>query len=197
MRHRRELFATFRSLHILQAVLLFAGYLDLTPALKTSAREGSLEFLPDDTHWSVEGHQVVGETLARALTERMKMAAERQQPELPKRKEDVILSKDAVMIRNLDGTIRYWSGGAQKLYGWEPQDALGVTSHRLLETVFPAPLEVIEEELRAKGYWEGQLIHTRRDGSKITVISHWDLQQNPTSQDQSITVIEVNGRSKS
>ena len=71
-----------------------------------------------------------------------------------------------------------------------------MTSHRLLETIFPAPLEVIEEELRANGYWEGQLIHKRRDGTKITVTSHWDLQQDPTSQDQSITVIEVNGHSK-
>ena len=99
------------------------------------------------------------------------------------------------MIRNLDGTIRYWSGGAQKLYGWEAQDALGVTSHRLLETVFPAPLEAIEEELRTNGFWEGQLIHKRRDGSKIRVASHWDIQENPTSLDRSITVVEVNGRS--
>jgi PAS domain S-box-containing protein len=172
------------------------GYLDLTPALKAAAREGSLVFLPDDTHWSVEGHRVVGETLARAVTEQVKMAAVSQLPAMPTRREN-ILSKDAVMIRNLDGTIRYWSGGAQKLYGWAAQDALGVTSHRLLETVFPAPLEAIEEELRAKGYWEGQLIHKRRDGSKITVTSHWDLQENPTSQDQSITVIEVNDRSNS
>jgi len=169
------------------------GYLDLTPALKAAAKEGSLVFLPDDTHWTVEGHRVVGETLARAVTGRAKMAADSQLPAMPTRKEDVILSKDAVMIRNLDGTIRYWSGGAQKLYGWEAQDALGVSSHRLLETVFPAPLEVIEEELRAKGYWEGQLIHKRRDGSKIRVASHWDIQENPTSLDRSITVVEVNG----
>jgi PAS domain S-box-containing protein len=101
------------------------------------------------------------------------------------------------MIRNGDGTIRYWSKGAQELYGWEPGDALGMTSHRLLETVFPVPLEVIEEELRVNGFWRGHLIHKRRDGSKVVVSSHWDLQQNPTSQDQSITVIEVNDRSKS
>ena len=98
------------------------------------------------------------------------------------------------MVRNADGTIRYWSDGAQKLYGWGPQDALGVTSHRLLKTVFPAPLEVIETHLRNKGYWEGQLIHERRDGSKVKVASHWELQQNPSSKDQSSTVVEVNSR---
>jgi len=141
---------------------------------------------------------VVAETLAEALKVETKRGLMAQSSGLRKSiKEDMFLSRDAIMIRNVNGTIRYWSGGAQKLYGWEAQDVLGKTSHRLLETVFPAPLEVIEEELRTKGYWEGQLIHTRRDGSKIKIVSHWDLQQNPASQDQSITVIEVNGRSKS
>jgi len=174
------------------------GYLDLTSALKAAAKEHKLVFLSDDTHWSSEGHRVVAETLAEALKVETKRGLMAQSSGLRKSiKEDMFLSRDAIMIRNVDGTIRYWSGGAQKLYGWEAQDVLGKTSHTLLETVFPAPLEVIEEELRTKGYWEGQLIHTRRDGSKIKVVSHWDLQQNPASQDQSITVIEVNGRSKS
>ncbi len=170
------------------------GYLDLTPALKSAARKNSLVFLSDDTHWSSEGHRVVAEALAGALTVGTQMYAEKQPPELHKMKDDIVLSRDAIMVRNADGTIRYWSEGARKLYGWEPQDVLGATSHRLLKTVFPVPLEVIEQELRTKGHWEGQLIHERRDGSKVTVSSHWDLQQNPSSQDQSITVIEINAR---
>jgi hypothetical protein len=71
------------------------GYLDLTPSLKTAARKGSLVFLPYDTHWSVEGHRVVGDALARALTERMNIYAETQPPEMLQRKEELILSKDA------------------------------------------------------------------------------------------------------
>jgi PAS domain S-box-containing protein len=98
---------------------------------------------------------------------------------------------EALMVRNLDGTIRYWSYGAKNLYGWEAQDVLGTTSHQLLKTVFPVPLNAIEEELRTKGRWEGKLIHVRRDGSRVTVVSHWNLQQNSGSQ--SATVIEING----
>ncbi|MFZ1802876.1 MAG: SGNH hydrolase domain-containing protein [Nitrospira sp.] len=99
---------------------------------------------------------------------------------------------DALMVRNLDGTIRYWSDGAKKLYGWAPHDALGTTSHQLLKTVFPVPLDVIEEELRTKGRWEGQLVHVLRDGSRVTVVSHWVTEQSTHSQDGSIKVIEVN-----
>ena len=145
-------------------------YFDLTPALESAARKNSLVFLSDDTHWSSEGHRVVAEALAGALAVGTEMYAEKQPPELHKMKEDIVLSRNAIMVRNADGTIRYWSEGARKLYGWEPQDVLGATSHRLLKTVFPVPLEVIEQELRTKGHWEGQLIHERRDGSKVTVV---------------------------
>ncbi len=173
------------------------GYLDLTPALKSAARKNSLVFLPDDTHWSSEGHQVVAEAFAGALTVGTQMYAEKQSQASRKKQDEIDLTRDAMMVRNADGTIRYWSEGARKMYKWESQDALGAISHRLLKTVFPVPLEVIEAELRTKGHWEGQLIHERRDGSKVTVASHWDLQQNPSSKDQSITVIEVNSRPKS
>jgi PAS domain S-box-containing protein len=173
------------------------GFLDLTSALKAAARENRLVFLSDDTHWSNEGHQVVAEALAAALDIGNKMADQTQSPVQRRKREDIFSSTDAVMIRNADGTIRYWSRGAKKLYGYEAQDALGKSSHQLLETVFPVPLEVIEDELRTRGFWEGQLIHKRRDGSTIRVVSHWDIQENPTSPDRSVTVVEVNGRSDS
>lgn len=99
---------------------------------------------------------------------------------------------DALIVRNLDGTIRYWSDGAKKLYGWEPHDAVGTTSHQLLRTVFPVPLEVIEHELRANGRWTGQLVHVLRNGSRVKVVSHWVTEQSPHSHDGSIKVIEVN-----
>ena len=44
------------------------GYLDLTPALRSAARENTLVFFPDDTHWTAEGHRVVAAALAEALT---------------------------------------------------------------------------------------------------------------------------------
>jgi len=37
---------------------------------------------------------------------------------------------------------------------------------------------------------DGQLIHTRRDGSLISVYSRWNLQQNPHTQ--TISVVESN-----
>lgn len=154
----------------------------------TVAKDGVFYFW-DTVHLTMPGSALLAEVTYSLLSG---IYPEQPPKAEDKQKRDHIPS-DALMIRNLDGTIRYWSDGAKRLYGWEPHDALGTTSHQLLKTVFPVPLKVIEEELRTKGRWEGKLIHVRRDGSKVTVLSHWDLQENPRSQARSATVIEING----
>ncbi len=44
--------------------------------------------------------------------------------------------------------ITFWNRGAEALYGWEQSEAVGKISHELLQTVFPAPIEEIEETMR-------------------------------------------------
>jgi C4-dicarboxylate-specific signal transduction histidine kinase len=54
---------------------------------------------------------------------------------------------------------------------------LGKISHQLLHTVFPLPLEAIKDQLVSTGRWEGELVHTKRDGSTVVVASRWSLQK--------------------
>jgi PAS domain S-box-containing protein len=97
---------------------------------------------------------------------------------------------EAMIVRDEDGTIRYWSREAQLVYGWTPQEALGARTHNLFKTKFPMSLPKIEKETRESLSWEGQLIHRRRDGSLVTVNSRWTIQRNP--QNNSLTIIELN-----
>lgn len=83
------------------------------------------------------------------------------------------LSPSATIVRELDGTIIFWSRGAESLYGWTQEEALGHRTHDLLHTEFPEPLEVIVAQLNLGRKWSGELRHRTKDGHTVTVESHW------------------------
>src|ERR1700716_2284299 len=87
------------------------------------------------------------------------------------------LTHDTVFVRDMNDVITYWNRGAEELYGWRRDEAIGQVSHQLTKTVFPAPLEKITAELFSTGRWEGELVHAKRDGTSVTVASRWSLQQ--------------------
>ena len=59
------------------------------------------------------------------------------------------VTHDAVFVRDMNDVITYWNRGAEQLYGWEKEQAVGQVSHWLLQTAFPAPLEEIKEAVLA------------------------------------------------
>ena len=80
------------------------------------------------------------------------------------------LANDAIFVRTIDDRISYWNRGAERLYGWPREEALGAsTTHELLRTRFPVPLSAI----RKTDHWEGELLQVKRDDSEITVASRW------------------------
>jgi PAS domain S-box-containing protein len=83
------------------------------------------------------------------------------------------LAPAATMIRTLEGTISYWSEGAERLYGWTRQEAAGRLTHELLRTEFPESLDKVVEHLRHGGKWSGELRHRTKDGRPVIVESHW------------------------
>ncbi len=100
------------------------------------------------------------------------------------------LSADAVFARDADDVITYWNRGAEQLYGWTRAEAIGKSSHQLLQTVFPAPLTEIVAALERAGHWEGELVHTTRAGAKVSVASRWARQQD--AQGLTIGTLENN-----
>ena len=84
---------------------------------------------------------------------------------------------DTIFVRDVSDVITYWNRGGEELYGRSRNEAVGKNSHDLSQTVFPARLEDIKAELIRTGRWEGELIHTRRDGTKVVAASRWSLQR--------------------
>src|SRR5947208_16556547 len=87
------------------------------------------------------------------------------------------LTHDAIVVRDMKGTVRYWNRGAQELYGWSAEQAVGKVLHELLKTIFPVPREQIEAEVVGMGRWQGEPVQTRQDGSEFVVASRGSLQR--------------------
>jgi PAS domain S-box-containing protein len=87
------------------------------------------------------------------------------------------LTHDTIFVRDMSDSITYWNRGALELFGWTAEQAIGKRSHEILQTAFPAALDDINAELLRTGRWEGELKHTKADGSEVVVASRWSLRR--------------------
>ena len=81
------------------------------------------------------------------------------------------LAYDAIFTWDWGGAITSWNRGAERLYGYSREEAIGKISHLLLKTAHPQGVTAVHQALYAHGVWEGELIHTRKDGSEVVVES--------------------------
>jgi PAS domain S-box-containing protein len=85
------------------------------------------------------------------------------------------LASDGIIVRDLHGTIVYWSAGATAMFGYSRAEAVGRKAAELLRSVFLAPANEVEREAATAGHWEGEVTMARKDGSTITVASSWTM----------------------
>jgi PAS domain S-box-containing protein len=100
---------------------------------------------------------------------------QRQSEQLREQAALLDLASDGIVVRDLRGTIVYWSAGATAMLGYSREQALGQPSYRLLQTVFPQPVNEIEQLVLTSGHWSGEVTMTRRDGTSIAVETSWTL----------------------
>jgi len=149
------------------------------------------------TEISLSPLEADGETVIisviRDVTERVQGAKvlARQAEALREQAQLLELASDGIFVRDYAAArITYWSRGAEALYGWSRTEAMGSVSEEILQTAFPQPIAQIEADLVTNGRWEGQLVHTRKDGSRVVVASRWALLR--TEQGEPQAILEVN-----
>ena len=72
-------------------------------------------------------------------------------------------------------SIEFWNAGAERLYGFTSDEAIGRSSHSLLQTKFPIEFAKVSARLRDDGYWSGELRHVCKDGHEVFVDSRMQL----------------------
>jgi PAS domain S-box-containing protein len=119
--------------------------------------------------------------------------AQRKAAEEKLREQSLLLDKaqEAILLRALDGPILYWNQGAERLYGWSAQEAVGQLAKELL---FNEPAPQLDEAYRVtleKGEWRGELRQVRKDGTEIIVESRWTLILTKDYKPQAILAINT------
>jgi PAS domain S-box-containing protein len=86
--------------------------------------------------------------------------------------------------------ITFWNHGAEEFYGWKREEAAGQTTHELLQSRFPEPLAEIDAHLLRTGRWEGEIVHTKRNGAQVVVASRWALQRDQCGN--AVAILQTN-----
>jgi PAS domain S-box-containing protein len=131
-------------------------------------------------------------TVRRRVEAELRQARDQLEIEVAERTQQASLlnlTHDTIFVRDMSDIITYWNRGAQELYGWTAEEAVGKSSHDLLRTGFPAPFEDISAELLRTGRWEGEIRHTKADGNVVVVSSRWSLRRD--EQGRPIVIMET------
>ncbi len=75
----------------------------------------------------------------------------------------------SVIATDMGGRVISWNQGAQALYGWSSEEAVGRKARELVVPEDAAAAEALMVEVSAQGRWDGELLVRRKDGSLFTV----------------------------
>jgi two-component system cell cycle sensor histidine kinase/response regulator CckA len=134
-----------------------------------------------------ETGKIIGSSkILRDLTEfnRIKREAQEQTALLDK-------TQDAILISDLEGRVLFWNRGAELIYGWSRQEAIG---RYLGDFIYAEGSKFKEAHLQTlqTGEWNGELRHLSRDRQEIIVETRWSLLRDRVGAPKSVLAIHTN-----
>jgi PAS domain S-box-containing protein len=100
------------------------------------------------------------------------------------------LAHDAIFVRSLDEKIQYWNKGAELLYGWTADEAIGGDFGKMAyenSTSFLAATKILLEA----GVWTGEVRKLTKGRQEVVVASRWTLVRDGEGNPSSILVIDA------
>src|SRR6266513_415839 len=119
--------------------------------------------------------------------------AERLQADEKIREQAALLDKarDAICVMDMEFTILYWNRGAERLYGWSVEEAVGRSAHDLLFRGNVSLLLEAVKQLIRQNEWQGELHKHSKDGRENVVESRWTLLRDALGRPKSILLIDI------
>jgi PAS domain S-box-containing protein len=101
-------------------------------------------------------------------------------------------TRDAIMVVDDSGAVTFWNAGAELTYGWSKDSVLG---HNVSDLLYghSKKQEYLEamEDISLFGEWNGEQIHTRKDGKEILVESHWRTVQRGSAGKNYVLIVNL------
>lgn len=90
--------------------------------------------------------------------------------------------RESIMAKNLDGEIIYWSKGAEELYGYSRDEAIGGKLSFIADESKREEIEASIENIIETEIWSGKYLQRRKDGSTFWSDAVISLVKNPADE---------------
>jgi diguanylate cyclase (GGDEF)-like protein/PAS domain S-box-containing protein len=117
-------------------------------------------------------------------------ALERQTAVLAEKAALLDIVHDAIVVQDMQYRILFWNRGAEKLYGWSSQEAIGQNKFELLKAEFSAPFGKIKARMLSHGYTAGEVTYRKRDDTTVTVYGRSVLQRDANGHPVRVLTID-------
>ncbi|AHJ31129.1 response regulator [Nodularia spumigena CS-584] len=101
------------------------------------------------------------------------------------------ITTDAICVCDLENQIQFWNKGAETLYGWQVQEAVGRNFGDILDNEAAQENHEALLSVMTKGKWEGELTQITKTGKEILVASRWSLVRDAQGRPKSILIVDT------
>ncbi|MEH2220499.1 MAG: PAS domain S-box protein [Nostoc sp.] len=157
--------------------------------LRIYHNEGSLDFPAELTAIAVEDNQ--GKT--GNLRWLFRDISDRHQTQQKIREQAALLdiTTDAMIVQDLHNQILFWNQGAEKMYGWQVQEAEGNNAWELLSQETSPLLSEALKTVLERGMWQGELRKFTKNGDELIIASRWTLMLDAAGLPKSILILDT------
>ncbi|SDU20449.1 PAS/PAC sensor hybrid histidine kinase [Verrucomicrobium sp. GAS474] len=99
-------------------------------------------------------------------------------------------ARDAILVRSLEGEVLFWNHGAERMYGWSRQEAMGKKITELLYRD-SAAFEDATALVIGRGEWSGEMTQYTKEGKCLTIEASWSLLRDKEGNPKSVLAINT------